>query len=197
MAQSLSVWAHDEAVSALYENWQNSTVFNSQELDKTLLQQFVKDAQILSKQNPNDPQASAISGLIKAFYASQFPGIEGLKLAKQARDELQHALRLDPLVFAELTYAELGHLYHNTPGWPFSFGSQPMAEKLLEKALEVDPQGIMSNLRIGEYWFDHKAYPQAQKYLQTAINIADQNPHISWIDFELLRAKQMLAKIHK
>jgi tetratricopeptide (TPR) repeat protein len=197
LAQSACAMAINEPVSKLYDEWQNSAVFNNQIIDKPLIQGFVKRAHTLSIQHPENPQAWALSGLIKAFYASQVPSIEGLKVAKQARDELQYALSLDPHVFAELTYAELGYLYHNTPGWPFSFGSQPMAEKLLIKALEVDPQGLAGNLRLGEFWFDQKNYVQAEKYLQTAVDIAAQNKQVSWVEFQMLQAKQMLAKIKK
>lgn len=197
LLQNAHVLARTESVSALYADWQSSAVFNKDTLDKSLLQQFVKNAQNLTKLEPDNACAWALSGLIKAFYASQVPNIEGLKMAKQGRDELQHALSLDSQVFAEFTYAELGYLYHNTPGWPFSFGSQPMAEKLLNKALELDPHGVISNLRMGEYRFDQKEFELAQFYLQTAVELAGTKPHVNWLDFELLKAKQMMIKIHK
>jgi tetratricopeptide (TPR) repeat protein len=197
MAQAIATMAMAEPVSELYDDWQNSAVFINQTLDKALLQRFIVRAQSLSKQNPTNPQAWALSGQIKAFYASQIPSIEGLKMAKQARDDLQYALSLDPRVFPHQTYAELGYLYHNTPGWPFSFGSQSMAEKLLYKALELDPQGLMSNLRAGEFWFDQKNYIQAQKHLQVAVDGAAAKKQDAWIEFQLLQANQMLAKINK
>lgn len=195
MLRSVCTLAIADPVSELYEDWQNSAVFTNQSLDKPLLLRFVNQAQNLSKQHPDDPQAWALSGLIKAFYASQIHGVEGLKIAKQARNELQHALSLDPRVFPEQTYAELGYLYHNTPGWPFSFGSQTMAEKLLNKAIELDPQGLVSNLRAGEYWFEQKNYEAAHKHLQIAVDLAATQKQVKWVDYQLLRAKQMLAKI--
>jgi tetratricopeptide (TPR) repeat protein len=197
MAQSIATMAMADPVSELFDDWQNSAVFINQTLDKALLERFIVRAQSLSKQNPTNAQAWALSGQIKAFYASQVPSIEGLKIAKQARDDLQYALSLDPRVFPHQTYAELGYLYHNTPGWPFSFGSQTMAEKLLSKALEIDPQGLMSNLRAGEFWFDQKNYAQAQKHLQLAVDCAAAKKQDGWIEFQLIQANQMLTKITK
>jgi protein-disulfide isomerase len=49
---------------------------------------------------------------------------------------------LDPYVFFGNTYAELGSLYFRTPSWPFSFGSEKMAEKLFYKDIYILIHGV-------------------------------------------------------
>lgn len=186
----------DEAVLALYNDWQDSPLFETQVLPKLQLQSFVKRAQILCKEQPNNPDACALCGMIEAFYASQISNLEGLKAAKRARDELQHALSIDANVFNGDVYAELGMLYHRTPGWPFSFGSQVMAERLINKALEVDPFGLVSNLRCGEFWFDQKDFSRALSCFQTAFSVVPDDSQQSRVEFQLLQARQMLAKMN-
>jgi tetratricopeptide (TPR) repeat protein len=188
--------ANTDSVLNLYNDWQNSSLFSTQDLPKKQLQHFVKRAQQLCKEQADNANACALSGMIQSFYASQVSDLEGLKVAKRARDDLQHALGLDPQVFNGDAYAELAMLYHKTPGWPFSFGSQVMAERLLNKALEVDPHGLMSNLRCGEIWFDQKHYAQAQKCFQAAFAALPEGVQQSRLDFQLLQARQMLAKMH-
>ena len=192
-----TTWANNDSVGDLYDDWQNSSVFSTQDLPKKQLQQFVKRAQKLCKAYPDDARACALSGMIQTFYASQVSSLEGIKVAKQARDDLQHALAMDPHVFKGDAYAELAQLYHKTPGWPFSFGSQVMAERLLTKALEVDPQGLMTNLRCGEIWFDLKHFPEAKKCFEVAFAALPDGIQQSRLDFQLLQARQMLAKMHK
>ncbi|KXI30336.1 tetratricopeptide repeat protein [Paraglaciecola hydrolytica] len=185
----------DDKVSALYNDWQDSAMFVNQELYKNQLGSLVKQAQQLCQDHVDNPQACALSGIMQTHYATQVNHLQGLKVAKQARDDLQHALSLDPLVYRGEAYAELGTLYHQTPGWPFSFGSQVMAERLLRKAYEVEPDGLISNLRLGEFLFDQQRYPEAQHYLQQAVDVARLEPQLSRLEFQLIQAKQRLAKI--
>ncbi|MFQ3192542.1 MAG: hypothetical protein ACI936_003694 [Paraglaciecola sp.] len=69
----------------------------------------------LAKEYLLSADLKALQGMIKAQQAS----LGGLKLAKQANDMFQNALSTDPYVFYDVTYAELGWLYHCTPGWRF------------------------------------------------------------------------------
>jgi tetratricopeptide (TPR) repeat protein len=193
----VKTWAQNDTVVTLYNDWQNSSLFSTQDLPKDQLQHFVTRAKTLCKNQPDNANACALSGMIQTVYTSQVSNLEGLKVAKQARDDLQHALAIDPHVFQGDAYAELASLYHKTPGWPFSFGSQLMAERLLNKALEVDPQGLMSNLRCGEFWFDQKNYTQAQECFDTAFAALPAGMQQKRIDFQLWQARQMLAKIHQ
>lgn len=186
-----------DSVDQLYNDWQNSTLFINGSHDTSTLQSLVKRGQKLCKSQAENANACALNGMIQAYYASQLSNLEGVKMAKKARDELQHALELNPNVYGGDTYAELAYLYHKTPSWPFSFGSQKMAERLIDKALEVDPKGLITNLRCGEFWYDQKDYIRAYSCFQTAFSVVDEQEHYNRADFLLLQARQMLAKMHQ
>jgi hypothetical protein len=107
--------------------------------------------------------------MFKSQQASLESGLAGLRLAKQAKDMLQKALPIDPYVFYGVSYAELGWLYHLTPGWPFSFGSDKMAPHLLNRALYINPGSIAANFRYAEYGFDQENDAQAETFLKATL----------------------------
>ena len=189
--------ALSDGVDSLYHAWHHASLFNTDTDHKQQLLSFVKQAQQLCTNLPDDPQACALSGMIKRYYAGQVDKLQSLKFAKQARNELQQALALNPKVYDGEAYAELGMLYHQTPGWPFSFGSQPMAERLLRKALEIEPLGVLTNLRLGEFLYNQKRYQDATQYLQTALILAEHQEQQSWLDNQLLHAREILKQLRK
>ena len=189
--------AQNDDVASLYKAWRNTAHLSIDSDNKQQLVTFVKQAQQLCRDQPDNPQACALSGIIKGHYASQVDKLQSLKFAKQARNDLQHALSLEPTVFDGEAYAELGMLYHLTPGWPFSFGSQPMAERLLGKALEIAPQSVLTNLYLGEFLYNQQRTQEAAQYLQTALIVAEHHKLQSGLDYPLLRARNMLNKIQK
>ena len=69
-------------------------------------------------------------------------------------------------------YASLGSLYLKVPGWPLGFGSDKKAVQLLEKALEIDPDGIDSNYFYADYLMHEKEYGEAERYLLKAQSAA-------------------------
>ena len=52
------------------------------------------------------------------------------------------------------------------------FGSDKKAVQLLQKALEINPDGIDSNFFYADYLLEKKEYEQAEKYLLKAQNAA-------------------------
>ncbi|WP_438969734.1 tetratricopeptide repeat protein, partial [Methylophaga sp.] len=65
-------------------------------------------------------------------------------------------------------YTSLGTLYFKVPGWPLGFGDDDEAEKLLKKALTINPDGIDSNYFYGSFLLDQNQYQQAEQYLLKA-----------------------------
>jgi hypothetical protein len=87
---------------------------------------LAKQTKTLTKQYPLLGNCWALQGMIKSQQASVESGLGGLRLAKQTKDMLQKALPINPYVFYNVAYAELGWLYHLTPGGPFASGSDKM-----------------------------------------------------------------------
>ena len=191
----------EHTVSELYQKWLALQVQIQIDDPLSKLVTLAIQAETLTKQYPLIPDFWALLGMIRAQQASLVSGLEGLKLAKQAKDMLQNALSLDPYVFYGVAYAELGWLYHRTPGWPFSFGSDKMAKHLFNKAVNINPRSIAANFRYAEYWFDQKDYAQAETFYEATLNaIKLHSPtelyNQDWSEHKKQLADQMLVKIH-
>jgi tetratricopeptide (TPR) repeat protein len=187
------------SVSELYLKWLLLQVHEDQQLPE--LTALAKQAETLTKQYPLLADVWALQGMIKSQQASLESGLGGLRLAKQAKDLLQKALSIDPYVFYGVAYAELGWLYHRTPGWPFSFGSDKMAKHLFNKALNINPRSIAVNFRYAEYWFDQENYTQAETFFEATLKAIRLHSPIErynqdWSEHKKQLADQMLAKIH-
>lgn len=165
---SAFVYCQEQPPATIYLSWlQVETEQSGEDLQKTY-QQLMTQLTRLREANPLDAQIWALSGMIKSHYAMHIGGLTGLSVAKQAKQELQQALSMDPAVFSGIAYAELANLYYKTPKWPFSFGSNKMAERLFTKAVEINPQGLLTNFYFGRYWYEQHKYPLANAYLASA-----------------------------
>jgi Tfp pilus assembly protein PilF len=189
----------EHSVSELYQRWLVLQAQVNEPLPKLIT--LANQTETLTKQYPLLADGWALQGMIKAQQARLMSGLEGLKLAKQAKNMLQKALSIDPYVFYGVAYAELGWLYHSTPGWPFSFGSDKMAKHLLNKAVNINPRSIAANFRYAEYWFDQENYAQAKTFFEATLDaIKLHNPselyNQSWSKHKKQLTDQMLAKIH-
>lgn len=180
--------------ASLYLSWlQIETEQNREELQLSY-QQLLAQVRQLRETDPQESQYWALSGIIKSHYATHIGGLTGLAVAKQGREDLQKALSMDPEVFSGIAYAELANLYYQTPNWPFSFGSDKMAEKLFHKAMEINPQSLLTNFYFGRYWYERHNYLQAKRYLSSASTIKSCE-HISFCSNQLLlQANNLLAK---
>ena len=79
-------------------------------------------------------------------------------LCKEARGNLEAALKLDPTALDGSAYTSLGTLYYKVPGFPVGFGDDDKAGKLLQKALKLNPNGIDPNYFYAEYLFEQGRY---------------------------------------
>jgi tetratricopeptide (TPR) repeat protein len=127
-----------------------------------------KRAEKFTRQNPARPEALIWEGIIESSYAGAKGGLGALSLSKEARGNLEAALKLDPSALDGSAYTSLGVLYYKVPGFPVGFGDDEKAEKLLQKALKLNPNGIDPNYFYAEYLFEQGRYPEALQYLDKA-----------------------------
>ena len=80
----------------------------------------------------------------------------------------EKALQLNAQALQGSAYTSLGVLYAKVPGWPIGFGSDKKAAQLLQKALEINPQGIDPNYFYAEFLADNRDYAAAMRYLEQA-----------------------------
>ncbi len=127
-----------------------------------------KRAENFTQQNPTRPEALIWEGIIESSYAGAKGGLGALSLCKEARGNLEAALKLDPTALDGSAYTSLGALYYKVPGFPVGFGDDDKAAKLLQQALKLNPNGIDANYFYAEYLFEQGRYPEALQYLDKA-----------------------------
>jgi tetratricopeptide (TPR) repeat protein len=127
-----------------------------------------KRAENFTHQNPTRPEALIWEGIIESSYAGVKGGLGALSLCKEARGNLEAALKLDPNALDGSAYTSLGALYYKVPGFPVGFGDDDKAGKLLQKALKLNPNGIDPNYFYAEYLFEEGRYAESLQYLDKA-----------------------------
>jgi tetratricopeptide (TPR) repeat protein len=127
-----------------------------------------KRAESFTKQHPDRAEALIWEGIIESSYAGAKGGLGALGLAKEARGNLEAAIKINPHALDGSAYTSLGTLYYKVPGFPVGFGDHDKAQKLLKRALEMNPDGIDPNYFYGEFLYEQKEYAQALPYLERA-----------------------------
>jgi tetratricopeptide (TPR) repeat protein len=127
-----------------------------------------KRAEQFVKQHPGRAEALIWKGIIESSHAGAKGGLGALSLAKEARGNLEAALKLDPNALDGSAYTSLGTLYYKVPGFPVGFGDHEKAKKLLTKALAINPNGIDPNYFYGEFLYEEGEYAQALQHLEKA-----------------------------
>jgi tetratricopeptide (TPR) repeat protein len=127
-----------------------------------------KRAETFTRQHPNRAEALIWEAIIESSYAGAKGGLGALGLAKEARGNLEAAIKIDPAALDGSAYTSLGTLYYKVPGFPIGFGDDDKARKLLTRALELNPDGIDPNYFYGEFLYEAGEYAQALKYLEKA-----------------------------
>ncbi len=121
---------------------------------------------------PHRAEPLVWEGIVLSSFAGAKGGLGALGLAKQSRARLLAAMKIDPAALNGSAYTSLGVLYYKVPGFPLGFGSHTKAHEYLQKALEINPDGIDPNFFYGELMFEEGEYAQALRYLQRAQNAA-------------------------
>jgi tetratricopeptide (TPR) repeat protein len=127
-----------------------------------------KRAEAFVKQHPGRAEALIWEGIIESSCAGAKGGLGALGLAKEARGNLEAALKIDPKALDGSAYTSLGTLYYKVPGFPLGFGDDDKAQEMLRKALELNPEGIDPNYFYGEFLYEEGEYKQALQYLDKA-----------------------------
>ncbi len=131
-----------------------------------------KRAETFTHEHPKRAEAYIWEGIIESSYAGAKGGLGALSLCKEARGNLEAALKLDPSALDGSAYTSLGTLYYKVPGFPLGFGDDDKAGALLTQALKLNPAGIDPNYFYAEYLFEQGQYSQSLQYLDRAAHAA-------------------------
>ncbi len=132
-------------------------------------EQLIEKASNAVAMEPNNAELLIWKAIIESTYAGKAGGLSALSLVKAARADLEAAMEIDPMALDGSAYTSLGALYYQVPSWPIAFGSSKKARKLLEKAIEVNPDGIDSNYFYGAFLVEEKDYESARQVLTKAM----------------------------
>lgn len=131
---------------------------------------LTEQAHQLTEKSSNAPDALIWEGIANAGYAKAKGGLGALKFAEKARDLLQAAEKINPNALHGTAYTSLGSFYYKVPGWPIGFGDKKKAKTYLEKALQINPEGIDPNFFYVDFLSEQGEYKQAIPYYQKAIS---------------------------
>lgn len=129
-------------------------------------------AEAFTREHPTRAEALIWEGIVESSYAGAKGGLGALSLCKEARGNLEAALKLEPNALNGSAYTSLGALYYKVPGFPVGFGDDEKAGKLLQKALQLNPNGIDPNYFYADFLFTEGDYADALPYLEKAAKAA-------------------------
>jgi len=162
--------AGDTTVAELQHDWAIANYKLTGDAQEQAFEALIALSDAAVSSNPMSADLLIWDGIIKSSFAGAKGGLGALSLAKQARDSLEAALKLDDTALDGSAYTSLGTLYASVPGWPVGFGNDKKAAKMLQKAVEINPDGIDSNYFYADYLLQEKQYKKAEQYLLKAQN---------------------------
>jgi tetratricopeptide (TPR) repeat protein len=130
------------------------------------------EAHRFSVENPQRAEPLIWEGIVLSTFAGAKGGLGALRLAKQSKEVLEAAMKIDDKALDGSAYTSLGTLYAKVPGFPLGFGNKEKAQDLLVKALTINPYGIDPNYFYAQYLCDRGECHQALRYLQRAAEAA-------------------------
>jgi tetratricopeptide (TPR) repeat protein len=169
--------SNEELVAGLQRDWATANYELSGDDQEKAYETLIDQADAAVASHPKSAEILLWNGIIKSAYAGVKGGLGALSYAKQARKSLEASMKIDDKALDGSAYASLGTLYSNVPGWPLGFGSDKKAIRFLEKALELNPDGIDSNYFYADHLLRKKDFENAERYLliaQRALPRADQ-----------------------
>lgn len=169
LTTSVSVQAA-ESLSALQQQWAvcSYKVEKGDSREKCLKDLVATTEQAL-KVAPERDDIRVWLAITESSLAGEKGGLGALSLVKKAKKELEKVISHDGSILDGSAYTTLGSLYYQVPGWPIGFGDDDEAEKLLKKALAMNPDGIDSNYFYADFLADQGYKVRAAQYFQKAL----------------------------
>jgi tetratricopeptide (TPR) repeat protein len=158
-----------DAVADLQHGWARAYYEVPKDQKEGAFKDLAAKSHQLSVANPGRVEPMVWEAIILSSYAKFSGGLGALDKAKAARDLLERAEKADPNALNGSIYTSLGSLYYKVPRWPIGFGDKKKARLYLEKALQVNPDGIDPNYFYGDFLLEQGDYAKAREYLEKAL----------------------------
>lgn len=184
----------DEQLLSLQKQWAHINYEVPQAEREKAFEKLAVDAERMVQAYPDRPEPLIWKGIIVSTWAGARGGLGALSLVKEAKALFEHSLDMDPAALSGSAYTSLGSLYYQVPGWPIAFGDDKKAQKLLEQAVKINPDGIDSNYFYADYLMEEGDYAQAKVYFEKAMQAA---PRSNRVVADEGRRHEIMAKLEK
>ena len=164
--------ASTSTLQSIQQRWAEVNYTLTDDAQEDAFAELEQQAKAWTEAEPNNAEAFIWLGIVQSTYAGAKGGLGALGLAKAAKKSLEQALALDATALQGSAYGSLGTLYYKVPGWPFGFGDEDKAAELLQKALEINPDGIDPNYFYADYLFEQGDYAKAKQVAEHALAAA-------------------------
>lgn len=164
--------ALDNELATLQHAWAKATYQTAKDQQEAAFKALSEQAHQLSTKYADASEAQIWEAIVLSGYAKSMGPlhpVNALKAAEQARDLLLASIKTNPQALHGSAYTTLGSLYFRVPGWPIGFGDKKKGREYLEKALQLNPNGIDSNYFYADYLRAQGENAQAMTYYQKAL----------------------------
>jgi tetratricopeptide (TPR) repeat protein len=180
----------NEVLNNIELTWAKAYYEQPKDRQATVYNELLDKLAQLDKTHPNDAKIIYWQGLITASLAAHQNPVTALDAIHQVRDLLNKAIAINPKVMNGEAYVVLGTLYDKTPPWPIAFGDDALAKKMLQTALQINPNSVTNNYFYGEYLLDHDDNLAAKHYFEKALAVAERTEQ-PYPDHQLKRKAQL------
>ncbi len=152
-------------------------------------------AAALAKRYPFNARPLLWQGIVASEEAARASLFQRLGYAKRARLLLKRAHAINPNAAHGGVWLSLGVLYARVPGFPFAFGSDSKARADLQRALQLNPNGLDANYFYGDYLFSQGHYARAMVVLEHGLQAPRDAERPVWDAARRHQIRQLLVKI--
>lgn len=197
LSPTLSAATQEQLLQELQERWAKLS-YQSADIEKkeklAAFEALSKDTEQAVAQYPSSAGLLILKGTVLTSWADVQGGMDGWDLAERAKASLEQSISINPKALDGLGYASLGRLYHQTPSWPLSFGSDKKAEVLLKQALTINPDGFEPRYFYGYFLMEEKRYGEARTMLEQALKAPSRAGQTKVDDLRRDEVRKFLAK---
>lgn len=167
-----SAYAEDKLsadIIQLQHDWAKANYHTDKNAQEDAFKNLAERASQVTSAHANAPEALIWDAIILSGYAKAKGGLGALKQAEKARDLLLQAEKINPQALQGSAYTTLGSLHYKVPGWPIGFGDKKKARAYLEKALQINPEGIDPNYFYADFLNEQGEHAKAIEYFEKAL----------------------------
>jgi tetratricopeptide (TPR) repeat protein len=159
----------DEAIVEVAHHWAKVNYQTPEAERENAFRAVITESQQIAQSFPGKAEPLIWEAIVLSSAAKAQGGLGALGKAKDARDLLLAAEKINPNALDGSVYNSLGSLYAKVPGWPVGFGDKKKAREYLEKALAINPNGIDPNYFYADLLADQGEYAKAAEHLTRAL----------------------------